>query len=847
MANSYLSIATIEKEIRKETEIFSKYLAEKQKLETSNQSIQSSIIEKTNLIQQLHKRIKELTNYTEKEIIDVNEDKKFNLSHETITKELLVIQNSINQNFVEKFQISSIEMLSHLQKQIQITYVIIKRLILDEDFFIQNKINRGDSLVDDLLTCSKTHKLNYYTLKSRGPSIIIHITNDTTINNLFTQSCKIFNVPMNNYSLYDDSFNNLGTCFGTTVQNYFLCSGQIDTTIPKGIIVFYLLNKLSNQKTLVESQYRSIIQKTENEKDENSLFQTDLDNCIDYCMKGNMMKGLRSMKEKNENMGNIYLKKIENIPNNFYFFLICIALVTLSFFSAYIKRDKNGQITEAITNNNFYFENIYSLTNNPLKTMKNYLQYSYDLTNESELIKYNFELVGLIQWRFLKVKKEKCLDILGDTKFENFINSQATCYYRNHNKKTRDETGYTLSSNNYDFASNLDISSKINTMFGSVDNSGTIFNYWSTAPSSRTNLGNELVSATSFDDLYGFELTYLTKVKDQDIYIINQFVIQRDTIGLPKVSIINSEPFTNPISNFIFIIDCSVGCIYLLLTILVFVHYIKKYKQLQIPGFKIFIKEIYNESFQISNFLFFASLIFYILSFCYTFNFNNNFKSMIEIDNLTNKKANIDYLSLSKDYNDGKYHYILSLFLFSLYLIRFLGIFDAFHSLIVTIQKVSYEYYTLFLIIALLLITLSLFSCLTYSSSIKEYQNIWDSLATNLKLFIFVDNTSLFQELIKKKRFLSICYIVILVIIIRFFLMALITPIFIEYNRLQKEEYLTTKKLGEQISFCKSKFFYFIYIEIFLWICPCQIKNYKESIIKKKTEKEKLDLTITEN
>ena len=33
MANSYLSIAAIEKEIRKETEIYSKYLAEKQKMD----------------------------------------------------------------------------------------------------------------------------------------------------------------------------------------------------------------------------------------------------------------------------------------------------------------------------------------------------------------------------------------------------------------------------------------------------------------------------------------------------------------------------------------------------------------------------------------------------------------------------------------------------------------------------------------------------------------------------------------------------------------------------------------------------------------------------------------------
>ena len=58
MVNSYVSLAQIEKEIRNETEIHSKYLIEKTSLETSNQTIQSSIIEKTNQIKELHRRLK---------------------------------------------------------------------------------------------------------------------------------------------------------------------------------------------------------------------------------------------------------------------------------------------------------------------------------------------------------------------------------------------------------------------------------------------------------------------------------------------------------------------------------------------------------------------------------------------------------------------------------------------------------------------------------------------------------------------------------------------------------------------------------------------------------------------
>ena len=49
--------------------------------------------------------------------------------------------------------------------------------------------------------------------------------------------------------------------------------------------------------------------------------------------------------------------------------------------------------------------------------------------------------------------------------------------------------------------------------------------------------------------------------------------------------------------------------------------------------------------------------------------------------------------------------------------------------------------------------------------------------------------------------------------------MSLFVPIFIEYDRIEKENYLRMKKRGEQICICK---------KMIRWICPCCAKAKKE-------------------
>ena len=820
MVNSYVSLAQIEKEIRNETEIHSKYLIEKTSLETSNQTIQSSIIEKTNQIKELHRRLKELSSHSHhKDNLGLADAKQFNLSHEILYKELLTIQNSINQNFVEKYQIPSIEMLTHLQTQLPITYVIIKKLVLDNSFFINNKISKGDSLVDDLFICSKANKLNYFYLKSCGYSVTIHITNDTTLNDLLCQSCKIFNLAKNSYALYDDSFNNVSTCLESTMQNYFLCSAQKDNTIPKGIIVFYLLNKLTNQKNLFESQYLSIVPKREEDKKEEEIFKSDLDSYIELIMEGKLMKGLRAMRKNEDTPDVVFDKKIKTLHNSFYFFIFIVALIVLSFISVYYKRKDNTKITESSTEFTFYMEDIFNKVG-ALSTMKEYFQYCDELSDESNLRTYGMNLFGFVQWRLFKLKKEKCIDILGDKKFTHFINADTFCYYKDHIKNKRDESGFVIGSISFSFSEQNHIEHDIHSVLGDIDHSGTIITYWSDDLSNRIHLTNELMSSSSvlFEELSSFEIVFVIKL-NANVYLANQIVVQRDMSNTPRISIMNMFPFKGNLPKIVVYLNFIEFILYCVILIISSLSVYAKYKEVNLPGSKTLIKEIYNSLFSIANIFLISSAILFFISFILSYSVNRKIQSHIDYVSTSGREINFDYIKQSERVTYCYYYELLSLYFLFLYSLRFLGLFDAFHSLIVTIQKIAYEFVVLSIAIAFLFSSLSLFSYLMFASHLREYDSFFNSLLTNIQIFIFNEKTETVHKMLKSQRLIAIVFISIFVLIIRNVIMSLFVPIFIEYDRIEKENYLRMKKRGEQICICK---------KMIRWICPCCAKAKKE-------------------
>jgi hypothetical protein len=101
---------------------------------------------------------------------------------------------------------------------------------------------------------AKIGRLNYYNLKPCGPILMYRISLTSTFDEVIKKCCDIWNLSHASYSLYDDSFNNLECCNDSKINDFFASYQPHDPTLGQGQIVFYLVEKLKNQKELLDSQ-----------------------------------------------------------------------------------------------------------------------------------------------------------------------------------------------------------------------------------------------------------------------------------------------------------------------------------------------------------------------------------------------------------------------------------------------------------------------------------------------------------------------------------------------------------------------------------------------------------------
>jgi hypothetical protein len=123
---------------------------------------------------------------------------------------------------------------------------------------------------------------------------MFRILESTTFDEIKDFCCNQWALRSVNYTLYDDSFNNLDTCSNLTVNEVFSYYNQTDTTFYPGVC-FYLIDKLKNQTELLKSNIEAIEAKgsTVNENDEgNNKMTYELDRCLKYMRDGKMLKGL---------------------------------------------------------------------------------------------------------------------------------------------------------------------------------------------------------------------------------------------------------------------------------------------------------------------------------------------------------------------------------------------------------------------------------------------------------------------------------------------------------------------------------------------------------------------------
>ena len=260
---------------------------------------------------------------------------------EQIQKEFLNIQQKCNENLQDKYKVQHIERLIDQQKILNISYIIIKKLDIKEEFYNQYKIKEALNNYENLNKLSKNGKLNFGTLKFCGPNLIFRLTSDSLFKEIKEKCCQIWNLPPTTYYLYDDSFNSMEVALNENIQKYFSYSQPSDSTLPEGYEVFYLMEKLKEQRGLLNCQERSI---NKNESGDNKNqgigIGVDLPNCINKLKEGKILCGINKYHYENKNINEDFENIMKEPENNILCFLIVLILIIFSFICVREKKRK---------------------------------------------------------------------------------------------------------------------------------------------------------------------------------------------------------------------------------------------------------------------------------------------------------------------------------------------------------------------------------------------------------------------------------------------------------------------------------------------------------------------------
>jgi hypothetical protein len=101
---------------------------------------------------------------------------------------------------------------------------------------------------------SKNGDLQYSFLKNNGNILVFRINLETKFKQIKEKCCEFWLLSEKVMTLYDDAFNNLECCLNAYVLEFFNGFTPTDKSFKQGEICFYLIEKLKNQKELLDTQ-----------------------------------------------------------------------------------------------------------------------------------------------------------------------------------------------------------------------------------------------------------------------------------------------------------------------------------------------------------------------------------------------------------------------------------------------------------------------------------------------------------------------------------------------------------------------------------------------------------------
>ena len=201
------NITELETNVKLKFEESEKLEKELKQITNKNKNLKNEIDKKSKEIIDLQKELGALKMpKEEKKMKNIGQESTKITLEEQITKNFKQIQEKINSNLQKKYKFQNIQYLINQQRNLNLSYLIIKKLDIREEFYNKFNIEESPNLYENLNELSKQNKLNYAALKSCGPYLIFKLTLESKFNEIKEKCCEYWNIPNSTYNLYDDTF-----------------------------------------------------------------------------------------------------------------------------------------------------------------------------------------------------------------------------------------------------------------------------------------------------------------------------------------------------------------------------------------------------------------------------------------------------------------------------------------------------------------------------------------------------------------------------------------------------------------------------------------------------------------
>jgi hypothetical protein len=513
-----------------------------------------------------------------------------------------------------------------------------------------------------------------------------------------------------------------------------------------------------------------------------------------------ILKGIENFKAHDRESPNKNFEDIlKTIDNHVFFILICILYMIASMYSIGIKKNVSNWST-ANWQNRVLLENFEVP---PIKTMYDALNYTIgfvDINNKFNVIGNNKEFLyyGTARIRFMMTQTYSCSDmVVGSTIYDKFMEKNLfMCFYMDFIESTWN----TSSILNYQFSypNTTNISHTINSPIGTSLGAGVNIDLYFQNITDYTkkmkdlsyiaNPSNNLLP----NSVKGIELSFNIYQPSYDVFISNIILFERDINLNPIVTLADTVSFVSNVyettqGQIAMYCDLVRGGLFIILFLSLPLRIYQKYKRIHTRGKLVLLHTAAVTILQIKNILLILCGVF---SACAAFDF---FFSKIDTMNYYSSNYYFDTYNFANAQKNARVLDILSFYLIGLYSLKYLQYFEKLHILFIALKKSTFEYFFLFITIGVLFIGLSILTNFVFGTYIFEYKDFTNSIIMNIKIFIFIENTSVTEQFMKYYRILSIIVIIIFIFLIRYFLLNLFYPIFIEYYRIEVEKYSSSK------------------------------------------------------